>query len=160
MSFDVRETLVREGLADDRLQGVLAAERFATTAARQANRPSAAIRAAPQAGAEQLDQLLFGERFDILETRGGFALGQAVRDGYVGWVGNSGAFGRDRHCHALGRGALDPGLCRTVDQNDGDAPDPDERAGVDRRGDRFPGARSAARLDAEKPPTANRNYTH
>jgi cell wall-associated NlpC family hydrolase len=86
VSFDIRETLVRDGLADDRLQGVLAAERFAATAARQAIRPAAAIRAAPEAGAEQLDQILFGERFDVLESRGSFALGQSARDGYVGWV--------------------------------------------------------------------------
>jgi cell wall-associated NlpC family hydrolase len=86
VSFDTRETLVRSGVADNRLQGVLAAERFVPTATRQAIRPATAIRAAPEAGAEQLDQILFGERFDVLESRGGFALGQAVRDGYVGWV--------------------------------------------------------------------------
>lgn len=86
MSFDPRMTLVENGLADDRLQGVLAADRFAPVASRQLVSPVAAIRAAPQADAEQLDQILYGEPFDVLEFRGGYAFGQAARDGYVGWV--------------------------------------------------------------------------
>lgn len=86
MTFDARETLIRDGLADDRLQGVLAAERFVAVKAQQLMVPAAAIRSAPRSDAEQLDQILYGERFDILETKGGFALGQATRDGYVGWV--------------------------------------------------------------------------
>ncbi|MCA6232629.1 MAG: C40 family peptidase [Phenylobacterium sp.] len=48
--------------------------------------PAASIRRAPRPDAEQLDQILLGERFDVLETRDGFAWGQAVRDGYVGHV--------------------------------------------------------------------------
>jgi hypothetical protein len=46
--------------------------------------PAAAIRREPRPDAEQLDQVLLGERFDVLETRDGYAWGQAVRDGYVG----------------------------------------------------------------------------
>jgi len=33
-----------------------------------------------------MDQLLFGELFDVLEETGGWAFGQARRDGYVGFV--------------------------------------------------------------------------
>ncbi len=33
-----------------------------------------------------VDQLLFGERFRVLEVKDGFAWGQAARDGYVGYV--------------------------------------------------------------------------
>jgi cell wall-associated NlpC family hydrolase len=36
--------------------------------------------------AEQVDELLFGEGFAVLETDGEFVFGQAMRDGYVGWV--------------------------------------------------------------------------
>lgn len=86
MSFDARETLVRDGLADDRLQGLLDVQRFAAVQARRVNAPAAAIRSAPEAGAEQMDQILFGERFDVLETTEAYAFGQAARDGYVGWV--------------------------------------------------------------------------
>ena len=48
--------------------------------------PAAPVRRGPSLDAEQLDQLLFGERFDVVEIVDGFAWGQAARDGYVGWV--------------------------------------------------------------------------
>jgi cell wall-associated NlpC family hydrolase len=48
--------------------------------------PAAAIRARPEHDAEQVDQLLFGEGFDIEETRPGWFFGRAMRDGYAGWV--------------------------------------------------------------------------
>ena len=45
-----------------------------------------ALRRAPSPNAEQLDQLLFGETFEVLDTGDGWAFGQAKRDGYVGYV--------------------------------------------------------------------------
>lgn len=86
MSFDPRVTLLRNGVADARLEGVIAADRYAPARPSQAVAPATALRAAPDAGAEQVDQLLFGEGFDRLETAGDFVLGQSLRDGYVGWV--------------------------------------------------------------------------
>jgi cell wall-associated NlpC family hydrolase len=86
MSFDPRLTLARDGLADARLQGVLTADRFVAVRRGQAVIPAAALRAAPDLRAEQLDQVLYGEVFEQLDARGGFVLGQAARDGYVGWV--------------------------------------------------------------------------
>jgi cell wall-associated NlpC family hydrolase len=86
VSRDPRVTLVHDGLADTRLEGVVTAQRFQTTRARQVVATAAAIRAAPERRAEQLDQLLFGEGFNALEVSGGFVFGQALRDGYVGWV--------------------------------------------------------------------------
>ena len=86
MSFDPRETLVRDGVADNRLQGALAAERYVAVAPRQLVSPFASVLDSPATGAVQVDQILFGECFDVLETRDGFAFGQAVRDGYAGWV--------------------------------------------------------------------------
>jgi hypothetical protein len=47
------------------------------------------LRAAPDHGAEQASQLLFGEGFDVMGEEGGFAWGQSLRDGYVGWVETS-----------------------------------------------------------------------
>jgi cell wall-associated NlpC family hydrolase len=47
---------------------------------------AAPLRRAPDEAAEQLDQLLFGERFEVLAEEGGWAFGQAARDGYVGHV--------------------------------------------------------------------------
>jgi cell wall-associated NlpC family hydrolase len=52
----------------------------------QATAARAGLLKAPTPDAEQADELLFGEAFDVLETCGGFAFGQARRDGYVGWV--------------------------------------------------------------------------
>ena len=86
MSFDARVTLARGGLADARLEGVFKAERFVAARPAQVIRPVAALRAAPDPRAEQLDQVLYGEGFDRLEAQDGFVLGQATRDGYVGWV--------------------------------------------------------------------------
>ena len=44
------------------------------------------MRASPEPRSEQVSQLLFGEEFDILREKRGFAWGQSRRDGYVGWV--------------------------------------------------------------------------
>jgi cell wall-associated NlpC family hydrolase len=83
---DPRVTLARPDLADAALEGLVRAERFALTTAQRCIVPAAAVRRAPDAAAEQLDQLLFGEGFAVLETEGGWAWGQASRDGYVGYV--------------------------------------------------------------------------
>jgi cell wall-associated NlpC family hydrolase len=83
---DRRLTLVRDGLADVRLEGLVAAERFAAAVPMQAATPTASLRKAASAEAEQENQLLFGERFDVLFEDGDFAFGQARRDGYVGYV--------------------------------------------------------------------------
>jgi len=83
---DRRLTLVRDGLADQRLEGRVPAQRFAAATPMQASAPIASIRKAPVPDAEQEDQLAFGERFDVLFEVDGFAFGQARRDGYVGYV--------------------------------------------------------------------------
>jgi cell wall-associated NlpC family hydrolase len=86
VSLDPRVTLVRDGIADARLEGIVKARCFKPARASQAIVSTAALRAAPDPGAEQLDQLLFGEGFDVFEVNGQFVFGQAWRDGYVGWV--------------------------------------------------------------------------
>ena len=84
MRPDPRLTLARPDLAAGDLEGRLDARRFARPRRMQVVVPAAAIRREPRPDAEQLDQVLLGERFDVLETRDGYAWGQAVRDGYVG----------------------------------------------------------------------------
>jgi cell wall-associated NlpC family hydrolase len=90
MSFDPRNTLARPDLADVRLEGRVRAASFAATRPMRCALPSAGLRRAPDDASEQQDQLLFGEVFDVLEEAlegsGGWAWGQARRDGYVGWV--------------------------------------------------------------------------
>jgi cell wall-associated NlpC family hydrolase len=83
---DARLTLARSDLADAALQGVVKAERFEKTQAFHCAVASTAIRRAPDASAEQLDQLLYGESFRVIETGRGWGWGQAGRDGYVGHV--------------------------------------------------------------------------
>ena len=83
---DPRTTLTLDGTAALALEGVLEAGRYLAPQPMQAVFPVAALRRAPSRTAEQLDQLVFGERFEVLERRDGWGFGQALRDGYVGWV--------------------------------------------------------------------------
>ncbi|HEY0052248.1 MAG TPA: NlpC/P60 family protein [Caulobacteraceae bacterium] len=84
--LDPRQTLARPDLADQRLDGVVAAAAYRATVAHQCVTRVAAMRAAPDAASEQTNQLLFGEAFDVLDSGDGWAWGQSRRDGYVGWV--------------------------------------------------------------------------
>ena len=84
--FDPRTTLAREDLAEQALDGIVRARRYQTTEALQCAASVAGVRKAPNAHAEQSDQLIFGEVFETLERKNGWAWGRARRDGYVGWV--------------------------------------------------------------------------
>jgi cell wall-associated NlpC family hydrolase len=83
---DPRITLARDGIAARSLEGIVPADRYVDTTVRQTKVPSAALRGVPSVAAEQVDQLLFGELFEVLDEADGWAFGQAVRDGYVGYV--------------------------------------------------------------------------
>ena len=48
--------------------------------------PAAALRREPDVVSEQVDQLLFGEDFEVRATEGGWVYGRALRDGYEGWA--------------------------------------------------------------------------
>lgn len=86
MSFDPRVTPLRDGIAARGLEGALPAEIYLDPKTLRCAAPAAAIRSAPDAASEQMDQLLFGELFDVIEEEGAFLWGQARRDGYVGFV--------------------------------------------------------------------------
>jgi cell wall-associated NlpC family hydrolase len=86
VSGDPRVTPLRDGIGARRLEGVAAAEVYLDPKAMTCTAPSAAIRRSPEASAEQMDQLLFGEPFDALEEEGAFVFGEARRSGYVGFV--------------------------------------------------------------------------
>src|SRR5690349_16790274 len=77
---------MRDGVAARSLEGIVQAARFIDTTMRQAMAPAVSLRRAPSPEAEQLDQLLFGEQFEVLDEADGWAFGQARRDGYVGYV--------------------------------------------------------------------------
>ena len=86
MKHDPRITPWRDGIAARSLEGVLEAEVYLDPKAMTCLAAAAPLRAAPDAGAEQMDQVLFGERFEVLEEEGAWVFGQAARDGYVGFV--------------------------------------------------------------------------
>ncbi|OXE37574.1 MAG: hydrolase Nlp/P60 [Phenylobacterium zucineum] len=86
MTPDLRTTLIREGLAAGGLEGLVPAAAYAETRPMQTCLPQASLYSQPDLAAEQQTQLLFGERFDVLGDNGDFVLGQARRDGYVGYV--------------------------------------------------------------------------
>ncbi len=86
MTPDPRITLARPDLAARSLEGQLAAGTYGDPQAMTVVAPATALRASDNPRAEQWDQLLFGETFDVLETAGEVCWGQARRDGYVGFV--------------------------------------------------------------------------
>ena len=86
MKPDARTLLARPDLADERLEGLVRAARFAPVQPRRCVRPTAGLFKARDEAAERQDELLFGEGFDVLEIDDGWAWGQARRDGYVGFV--------------------------------------------------------------------------
>jgi len=86
MKHDPRITPWRDGVAARSLEGVIEAEVYLDPKAMSCTAAATAIRSAPDANSEQMDQLLFGERFEVLEEEGAWLFGQAARDGYVGFV--------------------------------------------------------------------------
>jgi len=86
---DARLTLARDGVAASSLRGLVPAERYIDTTACTVVFPSTPLRRAASESAEQLDQVLFGELFDVLDEANGWSFGQARRDGYVGYVASS-----------------------------------------------------------------------
>jgi hypothetical protein len=86
MTQDPSLTLARPDLADARLEGVVRAERYAPAIPKQAAAPVASIHAAASTNAPAIDQLAFGEVFDLLEAREGWGWGQKRRSGVVGYV--------------------------------------------------------------------------
>lgn len=80
---DPRYILARPDLAELALEGVVKAERYAPVRAMHGVRAVADIL---DARSERIDQLLFGEGFDVLDVNDGLAWGRARRDGVVGWI--------------------------------------------------------------------------
>ena len=87
--MDMRVTPLRDGIASRSLEGVLRAEVYLDPKVMVCAAPAAGIHRAPDAASEQMDQLLFGETFEVIEEEGDLFWGQAPRDGYVGFVATS-----------------------------------------------------------------------
>jgi cell wall-associated NlpC family hydrolase len=86
VSPDPRNTLLGDGIAARGLEGVVRAKAYADATPMTVSAAAAGVHRAPDLASEQMDQVLFGEIFDVLTKADGFAFGQARRDGYVGHV--------------------------------------------------------------------------
>jgi cell wall-associated NlpC family hydrolase len=84
---DPRLTPARGDLAAKYLEGKVKAKRFVTGEEFEIVDALAALRATPASDASLLTQALQGERVTIYDRNGeGFAWGQLMSDGYVGWL--------------------------------------------------------------------------
>ncbi|VAV95730.1 NLP/P60 family lipoprotein [hydrothermal vent metagenome] len=83
---DHRLTLARPDLADGQLMGKVAAKKYAATTPYQVIVPVTGLYLQPEPDQSLQTELLFGECFMVLEIKNGKAWGQAVSDGFVGYV--------------------------------------------------------------------------
>ena len=93
--LDPRTTLARPDLAEQALEGVVRAGAYRAVKPMHCVVPVADVQARAGAVSDPVDQLIFGEAFDVLDSRGDLVWGRARRDGVVGWIDRS----------ALGEGA-------------------------------------------------------
>lgn len=86
-NFDPRLTPARGDLAAKYLEGRLMAERYVSGETFEVTSPVAPVREQPSPDAMLMTQALRGERVTIYDRNGeGWAWGQLVGDGYVGWL--------------------------------------------------------------------------
>ena len=85
-SLDPRTTLARPDLAEQALEGVVRATTFRAVRPMRCVVSVADIQAVADPAQEAVDQIIFGEAFDVLDVQGGRAWGKARRDGVVGWI--------------------------------------------------------------------------
>jgi cell wall-associated NlpC family hydrolase len=86
---DPRTTLARPDLAEQALEGVVRARVYRAADPMHAAVPLADIHAEADPASERIDQLIYGEAFDVLDRQGDRLWGRARRDGLVGWVAAS-----------------------------------------------------------------------
>ena len=93
-SLDPRRNAFREDLADARLQGQVASERFVEGRPGQVRVAIAPVFGTPDAGTALTTQLLFGESVHVFEEKDGWAWLQGEADDYVGYA-PAAAIGRE-----------------------------------------------------------------
>ncbi len=93
---DPRRHPWRNDLAAIGLEGRVPSSRFVEGQVRQVRQGCTSLKAAPNDGAVQISQLLFGEIITIYEDINGWVWGQNSTDGYVGYILSS-ALAADIH---------------------------------------------------------------
>ncbi|AZO16832.1 peptidase P60 [Mesorhizobium sp. M2A.F.Ca.ET.043.05.1.1] len=109
---DARLHAFRSDLADARLKGEVAADRFVTGRPARITASVADLRKAPRPDAGVNTQALFGDDVLVFEDAEGWAWVQAERDGYVGYVADNLLGARDHaptHIVCVPRTFLYPG---------------------------------------------------
>ncbi|MBZ9739362.1 MULTISPECIES: NlpC/P60 family protein [unclassified Mesorhizobium] len=109
---DARLHAFRSDLADARLKGEVAADRFVAGRPARISVPVSDIRKAPKTDSGVNTQALFGDDVLVFEDREGWAWIQAERDGYVGYVAEAMLGTRDHaptHIVSVPRTFLYPG---------------------------------------------------
>jgi cell wall-associated NlpC family hydrolase len=86
MSFDRRITPFRSDLADERLRGLVEAERFTAGTLKRVVAPSAPLRRHPSHDAALDTEALMGESVTVYDEHEGWAWSQLHGDGYVGYL--------------------------------------------------------------------------
>lgn len=84
--FEPREWFAGPDVVELALAGDVGAMRYVEPRALLCTAARTAVCSAPDAGAEAASELLFGEGFEIVEVKDGFALGRSLHDRYIGWV--------------------------------------------------------------------------
>jgi hypothetical protein len=84
--FEPREWFAGPEVVELALAGDIGAVRYVEPRTLICTAPRVTIRTAPDAAAEAVSELLFGEAFEIVEVKAGFALGRTCHDRYIGWA--------------------------------------------------------------------------
>jgi cell wall-associated NlpC family hydrolase len=88
--LDPRIHPYRADIAAEKLRGRVTSPAFVSGISLTLTKGIAALRKTPNADAEQVSEMRFGDRLTSYETKHGWHWGQCERDGYVGYVANSG----------------------------------------------------------------------
>lgn len=84
---DRRTTPATPRVAHVSLRGLMPADAYSEGQAAEVSVPLADLLASPAGALDR--QLALGDGFTVIDRDGGFAFGQAARDGYCGWVAES-----------------------------------------------------------------------
>lgn len=84
--FEAREWFAGPDVVERALAGEIGAVRYVEPRPLTCTAPRLALRRAPDAAAEAVSELLFGEGLEIADVRGDWALGRCLHDRYIGWA--------------------------------------------------------------------------
>lgn len=83
---DHRLNIYRPDLADEKLRGVVEAERYVSGTRKQVSVPVLDLRATPSQNSGPQTQILYGDMVQVFDKKDGWFWVQAERDGYTGYV--------------------------------------------------------------------------